>query len=145
MDESIIALASTNTEIAACFPVMHQLRPHLDSNRFVSQVHEQAAQYQYQLVRIERQGKVLAVAGFRLSQCLAWGKFLYVDDLVTDAEVRSQGYGEMLFQWLVDFAQREGCVQLHLDSGVQRFAAHRFYHRQGMTISSHHFVLALSN
>ncbi|MGX1791676.1 hypothetical protein ACWIDW_01820 [Microbacterium sp. NPDC055312] len=31
------------------------------------------------------------------------------------------------------------CRQLDLDSGVQRFDAHRFYLRERMNIDAHHF------
>jgi hypothetical protein len=43
----------------------------------------------------------------------------------------------------VEEARREGCRALHLDSGVQRFAAHRFYLGKRMEITSRHFGLAL--
>jgi hypothetical protein len=32
---------------------------------------------------------------------------------------------------------------LHLDSGVRRFDAHRFYLNKRMNISSHHFSMVL--
>jgi hypothetical protein len=35
--------------------------------------------------------------------------------------------------------------RLELDSGVQRFAAHRFYFRERMWISRHHFSLELND
>jgi GNAT superfamily N-acetyltransferase len=88
-------------------------------------------------------GKVVAVAGYRIAHNLAWGKFLYVDDLVSDASRRSAGHGRRLMDWLIETAEREGCDELHLDSGVQRFGAHRFYLRYGMDITSHHFRLTL--
>ncbi len=56
---------------------------------------------------------------------------------------RSKGYGDELFAWLVAHAKANGCDQLHLDSGVQRFAAHRFYLRLRMSMTSHHFALDL--
>jgi GNAT superfamily N-acetyltransferase len=84
-----------------------------------------------------------AVAGFRLVEMLAWGRSLYVDDLVTDSAERSKGYGESLMRWLIDCARATGCEELHLDSGVQRFDAHRFYLAQRMKISSHHFAIDL--
>jgi GNAT superfamily N-acetyltransferase len=70
-------------------------------------------------------------------------EFLYVDDLVSKSGDRSKGYGNQLFNWLVNYAQTENCQQLTLDSGVQRFAAHRFYLHQRMEITSHHFTLKL--
>jgi GNAT superfamily N-acetyltransferase len=123
-----IQIVETDSQIAACFPVMAQLRPHLLEEEFVPR---------------EEEGQVLAVAGFRISECLAWGKFLYVDDLVTDEAARSRGHGKALLDWLVDFARSQDCEALHLDSGVQRFDAHRFYFQQRMAITSYHFALQL--
>ena len=137
-----IATAESEEAIDRCFPVMLELRPHLVQSAFVHQVRRQE-QTGYQLAFLEADGTVRAIAGFRLLECLAFGKFLYVDDLVTRACDRSKGYGEALFQWLVDYAQAHHCKQLSLDSGVQRFAAHRFYLRQRMEITSHHFALKL--
>jgi GNAT superfamily N-acetyltransferase len=78
-----------------------------------------------------------------ISESLAWGKFLYIDDLVSKSGDRSKGYGGELFDWLIDYARAENCQQLTLDSGVQRFAAHRFYLRRRMEITSHHFTIKL--
>jgi GNAT superfamily N-acetyltransferase len=76
---------------------------------------------------------------------LAWGKFLYVDDLVAKSDDRSKGFGGALFDWLIEYARKEGCDQFHLDSGVQRFAAHRFYLTKRMIIEAHHFGLKLND
>ena len=83
---------------------------------------------------------VVAVAGFRIGDNLAWGRFMYVDDLATLAAQRSKGYGSGLLSWLRTYAASQGCEQLHLDSGMQRKDAHRFYEREGMTISGLHFA-----
>ena len=40
-------------------------------------------------------------------------------------------------------ARAAGCSVLDLDSGVQRRDAHRFYMREGLTISSFHFARVL--
>ena len=66
-----------------------------------------------------------------------------MDDLITLESDRSQGYGEELLQWLMDYAKTQNCQEFHLDSGVQRFAAHRFYFRQRLEIRSYHFSLKL--
>jgi GNAT superfamily N-acetyltransferase len=97
----------------------------------------------YRLAYVEDASRVAAVAGFRILECLAWGKFLYVDDLVTDERLRSKGHGRELLRWLAAHARENGCAELHLDSGVQRFGAHRFYLREGMDITSHHFGMKL--
>jgi GNAT superfamily N-acetyltransferase len=134
--------AQTDDDILACFRVMAQLRPHLAAEEFVPRVRRQT-ESGYRLAFVEEAGRAVAVAGFRLIENLAWGRFLYVDDLVTDESERSRGRGEQLFEWLVAEAKRNGCGELHLDSGVQRFAAHRFYLRQRLDITCHHFAMKL--
>lgn len=145
-----IHLAKTDADLRACFPVMAQLRPHLNEEQFVAQVRRQEREgFRVAMLRLRGvrggrgRGKVRAVAGFRVQESLAWGRFLYIDDLVTDAAERSAGHGERLFHWLVRLARREGCVEVDLDSGVQRFDAHRFYLRQRMRIAHHHFTLRI--
>jgi GNAT superfamily N-acetyltransferase len=134
-----IRIATTDSEIAACFPVVRELRPHIAADQFLSRVRSQE-KTGYQLVFVEQSEGVVAVAGFRVSENLAWGRFLYVDDLVTLPSQRSNGFGASLLTWLREFAVKEGCVQMHLDSGIQRKAAHRFYAREGMSMASFHFV-----
>ena len=80
------------------------------------------------------------MAGCRIGENLAWGRFLYIDDLVTLPAYRSRGHGARLLQWLRDFAEREGCAQIHLDSGAEKKSAHRFYEHEGMAPAGIHFV-----
>lgn len=137
-----IALASSSHDIRRCFPVMAQLRPHLAETGFVTRIRQQEAAG-YRLVFLEADGVVKSVAGYRFGEYLAWGRILYVDDLVTDEASRGSGYGQQLFDWLVAQAKAHDCDQFHLDSGVQRHGAHRFYLSRGMDITSHHFALKL--
>ncbi|HET8656809.1 MAG TPA: GNAT family N-acetyltransferase [Longimicrobiaceae bacterium] len=137
-----IRLADSDEDILRCLPVMRQLRTELTDEEFVPRVRRQEAGG-YRLVLAESGGAVRAVAGFRIIDNLAGGRILYVDDLVTDAAERSRGHGRALLEWLVERAREEGCRNLELDSGVQRFDAHRFYLANRMVISSHHFRLKL--
>ena len=140
---SHIALAKTSADIARCYEVMHELRTHVaTSEEFVERVLRQQAQG-YFLAYLEADGKIRAAAGYRFSESLFSGKFMYVDDLITRERDRSAGFGGILFDWLVAQAREQGCKRLELDSGVQRFRAHRFYLMKRMQIASHHFALDL--
>jgi len=143
MREHHIIIAATDEEVAACYPVMAELRPQISADEFVERIKHQTQIADYRLVCLI-DSEVKAVAGYRISQNLAWGNFLYVDDLVSKSSDRSKGYGGALFDWLVAHARENGCDQFHLDSGVQRFEAHRFYLTKRMAIEAHHFGLKLS-
>ena len=134
-----ISIALSDAEIAACYPVMRALRPHIGEEQFLSQFRTPDSTG-YRLAFLQAAEGIVSVAGFHLSENLAWGRFLYVDDLVTLPDYRSKSYGSELLTWLKEYAIKAGCLQLHLDSGVQRKEAHRFYEREGMTLASFHFV-----
>ncbi len=139
-----IRLAESDDDILSCFEVMVELRRHLVREEFVERVRLQQSEG-YQLVLLRDAEDVVAVAGFRITASLYAGRNLYVDDLVTAPTVRSQGHGQELFDWLIGLAREKGCEALHLDSGVHRFDAHRFYLRNRMNIVSHHFGIDLKN
>lgn len=139
-----IRILESLDDIRRCFPVMRELRPHLVMDGFVQQVLRQRTLHGYVLAAIEAEGRVTAVAGCRVAEFLAWGKVLYVDDLVTGQAHRGQGYGGALMDWLIEQARTQGCAELHLDSGHQRFDAHRLYLNKKMKITSHHFALKLA-
>ena len=124
---------------------MRELRPLLVScEDFVQQVDRRQRPSGYRLVASvpDETAPAVAVAGFRQGDNLAWGRHLYIDDLSTVPAARQQGHARGLLEWLHIEADRLGCREVHLDSGVgtNRTAAHRLYFNCGYRISSHHFA-----
>jgi GNAT superfamily N-acetyltransferase len=136
----LIRKASTDQEIAACFAVLSELRPHLKSEQFVATIRHLMETTNFALAFLE-DGGIKAVAGYRISEWLHAGKYLEIEDLVAASAARSKGYGGALFDWLLAEAAREGCRQLRLVSGVKRADAHRFYLRKGMVFEAHYFSI----
>jgi len=135
--------ARDSAAIGRCWEAMRELRLQFASREaFVGQVEREIAEG-YRLVYMEDAGVVVACAGYRVLSMLSRGRHLYIDDLVTIESARSRGWGDRLFDWLAAEARRQGCAELHLDSGVQRSAAHRFYFRKRMAASAFHFSLKL--
>lgn len=137
-----VKLAQSDEDIRRCFPVMHLLRPHLSGPEdLLQRIRRQMAQTEWKLAYIERDGEVVACAGYRIHEWLASGRILYVDDLVSLSDERSKGYGKALMDWLKEEARKAECPQLHLDSACYREGAHRFYFRERMTVKSFHFAV----
>jgi GNAT superfamily N-acetyltransferase len=124
-----------------------ELRPHVGSSEaLVARVDAQRASG-YRVVASFEPGDsdAAAVAGLRVGENLPWGRFVYVDDLVTRAALRGRGHADAVMAWVEQEARRQGCAQLHLDSGVgpERADAHRFYFRHRLRITSYHFAREL--
>jgi GNAT superfamily N-acetyltransferase len=128
----------TDDAIASCYDVMAELRPHVSREEFLPVV--RAMQNDGLRLACIREGdRVVAVAGYRVSTNLFYGKHLYVDDLVTTESQRSKGHGKALLAWLRALAVADDCDAFQLDSGVQRQRAHQFDQREGLELSSYHF------
>jgi GNAT superfamily N-acetyltransferase len=138
-----IALAVTRDEIAATWPVMRQLRPHLDPEAYLTLVVRLQAERDFRLARMVADGEVVAVAGLRLGEWLHGGRYLEIEDFVTSEDCRSKGHGSAFFDWIAAFARSAGCRHLRLTSGVHREAAHRFYRRKGMSLDAYYFSIDL--
>lgn len=129
--------------IRAAWPVVAQLRPHLDADALVAQLRRQMAESSFRAHVLCDAGVPRAYAGWRVHENLVYGRHMYIDDLVTDETVRSRGYGKAMLDWLKDEARRQGCARLQLDSGTFRKDAHAFYLREGLRIEAFHFGIDL--
>jgi GNAT superfamily N-acetyltransferase len=137
---SRINIARSEPEISRCYLVMAELRPHIRPDEFVPTVNRLAEVAGFRLAYLT-DGEIKAVAGFRISEWLAGGRYLEVEDLVAKSGERSKGYGGELFDWLVAHARENDCSQVRLVSRVSRLEAHRFYLRKGMKLEAHYFSM----
>ena len=132
----------TADEVRSGFRTFTFLRPHLDEETFVTQALRQMEKG-YMMTAIIEDDLVVSGAGYRFGEALAWGKFIYIDDLVTHPDARGKGYGGQLLDHVKAMAIENKLDAVHLDSGHTRFDAHRVYLNHGYKITSHHFVLKL--
>ena len=135
----MITKAVSDEQILATRHVMRQLRPNIAFDEYLSTIKRIMQSDGYHLAALYDGGTVRAVAGYRFMEMLYCGKIMYVDDLNTDENARASGHGKEMMDWLKAEAWENDCGQLHLDSGVQREATHRFYFRERLTINAYHF------
>lgn len=115
------------SEWREAFPIMKQLRSHLEESDFFALVKEAKQKQEYKLFALYDNQKVVAVTGFMPMVTLYNGRFIWVCDLVTDSTQRSRGYGQELLEYVHDWSYEYGFKIVSLSSGVQRKDAHRFY------------------
>lgn len=139
-----IAHVESIDDLEASFCVMQELRPNLqDRAAYVAQVQHQAMQG-YRLLAAWSDGVIVGLAGYRLTQNLLYGRFVYVDDLVVTATLQRSGVGELLLKAARQQAIDLHCTHLILDTGLHMALAQRFYFRQGLLARGMHFVEPLT-
>jgi GNAT superfamily N-acetyltransferase len=137
-----IKIAQTKEDYLKCFDVMQALRPHLTVESFLELISKMKDE-NYILLFIEENNKAISACGYRYLTTLFDGRYIYIDDLSTLPEARGKGYAGALFDFVVEKAKSENLKAVHLDSGHQRYDAHRLYLNKGMKIVYHHFRLEL--
>ncbi len=143
----IVAITDNHRNIVepewlVCAEAVHrQLRPHLPAG-YTERMRQIFAGGAEMLVATSGD-VVLGVAVFRVAEKTHYGRELYCDDLITDETHRSSGVGQLLLSRMKAISVERSCDYFTLDSGCQRQAAHRFYFREGMTITAFHFVSSL--
>ena len=136
--------AETPADITACWPVMAQLRPHITTaDELVTRVMRQN-QAGYRLLAAWRGNTVIGLAGYRVQENLIRGRFLYVDDLVTEATERRSGLGARLLAAMRERATAMDCPTLVLDTALDNVLGHRFYYRNGMLAAATRFAQPLT-
>ena len=117
--------------------VPRQLRPNLppDYHARIREVLGSGAEMAVAVVG----GQVAGITVFRVVEKTYTGRELYCDDLVTDEARRSTGVGHALIEYMEGVARERACDMFTLDSGTQRQQAHKFYFREGMTVTAFHF------
>jgi ribosomal protein S18 acetylase RimI-like enzyme len=137
--------ATTRDELAACYPVIVELRPFLKDTAGWCERASAMAEAGYRVLAAWRQDRAVAVAGYRVMENLIHGRFLYVDDLVTAPGDRGKGLGASLLKELAQIGMRENCQSLVLDTAAANTNARRFYKREGLQDLVVGFIKPLEN
>lgn len=140
-----IRQATSEHEILRTYESMCCLRQFSNKEDYLLRIKKIFDSDGYKLYFAEYEGNVVSVMGFKICENIGWGRYLYIEDFVTDEKYRSMGYGSEFFDWVVGYAKNAGCDQVRLESATFRNKAHRFYIRKGMDISCFHFSLALTD
>jgi GNAT superfamily N-acetyltransferase len=135
-----IRQAKEKEDFLKCWEVVHDLRPHLDQDRYLTLMLYMIDEG-YKLIFVEENGKAVSFCGYRITTMLHRGRSIYIDDLATLKVASRKGYGKALLDWVLNVARENELQSIHLDSGHHRHDAHRLYLNFGFKITSHHFAM----
>ena len=129
-------------ELYMVYDVIKQLRSRLSYKEFEDLIYDMKYM-DYKMIGIMDGEVLITYAGLAIQTNLYHKRHLFVFELVTDAKYRSQGYGKMMLEYLVDFAKIGMCENIVLSSGFKRAQAHRFYESYGFEKNNFMFLKTL--
>ena len=137
-----IKQALSKEEFINCWGVVQHLRPRLNLDSYLNLVLYMLDE-SYKMMFIEEDGRTTSICGYRYTTMLHRGRSIYIDDLFTLEDARGKGYASALLDHVLAEALENNLQSIHLDSGHQRYDAHRLYLSKGYRITDHHFELEL--
>ncbi|UTF55665.1 GNAT family N-acetyltransferase [Natronosalvus rutilus] len=130
MDDVDIRELTTVSEFRDAYPVLSQLRDHLSVEGYLDRL-ETMREEGYRLFALYEDSQIVAVVGGTRNHNFYSGPHLFVYDLVTDENRRSEGFGGELLKFVDEWAREESCDHVALESGLWRDRAHEFYEDHG--------------
>jgi len=129
-------------ELQTVYDVLSQLRVNLSYKEFEDLIYDMR-HMEYKMVGVMDGEELITYAGVAIQTNLYHKRHLYVFDLVTDEKLQGKGYGEMMLEYLVDYAKMGMCENIVLSSGFTREDAHKFYEKNGFDKKSFVFLKAI--
>lgn len=97
------------------------------------------SEYHDMLLAIDDDGKILGIATLSIIMGPIVRKNAYLEDFVTDKEVRGKGVGSALWNEMLNWAREKGCQKFEFTCGNGREVAQQFYKSKGAEIYDTNF------
>lgn len=136
-----IHIAKTPSDLEKLYPLLAELRTHLTYESFLDIYHHAHKNDQYELVGFFEEDNVIALIGYRVLYDFVRGRHLYIDDLITNEIVRSQGLGAKVLEFAEEKARELKCTGgLRLCAGIENAGGIKFYEKNGWKARALAFV-----
>ncbi len=90
--------------------------------------------YHDMLLALDDNDRIIGIATLSIIMGPIVRRVAYLEDFVTDQDVRGQGVGSALWDAMLDWARSKHCTELCFTSGQGREAAQQFYLNKGAEI-----------
>ncbi len=99
----------------------------------------------YQCVGVYEHSNLIAISGIWILNKFYAGKHIEPDNVIVHPDYRNKGIGELMINWIHEYAASNGCLTSELNSRVTNEAGNKFWKRMGYEIAGYHFIKSLHN
>jgi GNAT superfamily N-acetyltransferase len=129
-------------EMIPHWALIAQLNPAVTAP-YLEEVLDDMIAHGYQMVLLMDGDFCAGLSGIWVSTKIYSGKYLEMDNVVIDQSYRSKGLGNLLTEFITDYAKKLGCKTMMLDAYIENDKAHTFYERAGFVKRGYHFIKKL--
>ena len=130
-------------DILIIIPLLHKLGDNEVSQELLKERVLEKAQQNYECLGVYDVDKLIGICGMWFQTRHYAGKSLEVDHVIIDDVYRNQGLGNLLMEFVYDYARKKECNWVELNTYVDNYPSHKFYYNQGFIARGYHFVKKL--
>ncbi len=118
-------------------PLLRLLNPGTDDAILSQRLNDMKA-YNYHCIGVCDEQQLVGICGFWILCKHYIGKHIEPDNVVILPEYRNKQLGELMMQWIEEYAVKEGCVALELNCYIGNQKGLKFWFRRGYTMLGFH-------
>ena len=144
IDSSIRFQIIPTSEITTIIRFLRQLGSSEVSDEILSERLQEMSNQNYECLGIFEADKLIGACGMWFQTRHYAGKSCEIDHVIIDESCRGKGIGNLLMEFVYDYADKKGCQWVELNTFVENFPSHKFYYNQGFVAKGYHFVKELN-
>ncbi len=119
-------------------PLIKLLNPDTD-DKILQERFDQIKQTNYECVGVYDQEKLVGICGLWILNKFYVGKHIEPDNVIIHPDYRGKHIGELMMNWIFEYAKTQGCIASELNCYVQNEKGIKFWESQGYKILGYHF------
>ncbi len=132
-------------DLDSIVPLLEMLNPEIEKEIIAQRLNEIKSKTDYQCVGVYDKSKLIAISGIWILHKIYAGKHIEPDNVIVHPDYRRKGVGEILMNWIHDYAKENGCLTSELNARVTNAAGNKFWINQGYEIAGYHFIKKITD
>jgi len=142
--EIIFKIAKNIEEMKQAFPIVNKHYQDFSDEVFLESIEEMISLSNYQMllvyVKEQQELRLVAVCGFWLARMFYCGKYLQLSNFMVEESLRGSGVGKKILKYFENYAKKNNCQKIVLDSYTENKKSHSLYYSEGFYIRGFHFM-----
>jgi GNAT superfamily N-acetyltransferase len=124
--------------IESILPLIKMLNTSLNDEDLLARLNEMLEQG-YECVGVYDNDTLIGISGLWTLTKLYVGRHMEPDNVIIHPDYRNKGIGELLMNWIYNYAREKGCVASELNCYVNNDKGQKFWVKEGYKLLGYHY------
>jgi len=138
--ESIEIKLIPKENILVILPLLTELNNYTSKDVLINRIVEMAKQENYTCIGMYLNNELIGISGLWFIIRHYCGRTIEPDHVVISSALRNKGLGKLLFEWIYNYAEKNGYEASELNTYIGNKKSHTFYEKEGYKKLGFHYL-----